>query len=70
MGEMDLYPMRYDAVLKYADEACPSDSSFRLPEQLLPNPANGTATPPRSAESESDRNPHEYDCTKPETELF
>ena len=32
VDEPDLYPMKYDAVLVYAGETCPSYSSFRLPE--------------------------------------
>ena len=36
VDESDLYPMRFDAALKYADETCPSYSSFRLPAQLIP----------------------------------
>ena len=48
----------------HADETCPSYSSFRLPAQLILNPANETATP-ASSESES-KNCKEYVCTKPE----
>ena len=62
VDEPDLYPIRYDAVLKYADESCPSYSSLRLSAQLVSNPINETATP-ASTENESSK---EYICTKPE----
>ena len=42
--------MRYDTVLKYADESRPLYSSFRLPAHLVPNPINETAI---SSESEN-----------------
>ena len=54
VDEPDLYPMRYDTVLKYADECSPSYSSFRLPAQLVPNPVNETATIPSTSETESE----------------
>ena len=44
MNEPELYSMRYYAVLKYAEETCPSYSSFRFPAQLVPNPINEIAT--------------------------
>ena len=44
VNEPDSCPMIYYAVLKYADETCPSYSSFRLPVQLVPNPVNETVT--------------------------
>ena len=62
VDEPDLYVMRYDAVLKYADETCPSYSSFRLPAQLVPSPINETATIPAGSESKSST---EYVCTNP-----
>ena len=68
VDEPDLYPMRYDAVLKYADECSPSYSSFRLPAQLVPNPVNETATIPSASEIETKIEPKsskEYVCTKP-----
>ena len=62
INSSDLYSIRYDAVLAYADETCPFYSSCRLPAQLVPNPVNETALPV-STESESSK---EYVCTKPE----
>ena len=56
--------MRYDAVLKYADETCPSYSSFRFPAQLLSNPVNETTTLLLTSESET-KSSKEYVCTKP-----
>ena len=44
VDEPELYPMRYDAVVAYADESCPSYSSFRLPVELVPNPVNERAS--------------------------
>ena len=44
IDEPELYPMRYDAVVAFADECSESYSSFRLPSHLVPNPVNETAT--------------------------
>ena len=38
------YPMRYDAVLKYADETHRNFHTFHLPIQLLPDPEDETIT--------------------------
>ena len=64
VDEPDLYPMRYDAVLKYANKTCLSYSSFRLPVQLVPNPINETATIPPTSESKS-QSSKEYVYTEP-----
>ena len=63
VDEPDLYPMRYDAVLKYADETCPSYSSFRLPVQLDLDSVNEPAM--LRSESES-KDCKEYICRKHE----
>ena len=44
VDEPELYPMRYDAVLAYADECSELYDSFRLPSELVPNPVNEIAT--------------------------
>ena len=44
VNEPDLYPMRCDAALAYADERSASFDIFRLPAQLLSTPANKSAT--------------------------
>ena len=38
------YPMRYDAVLKYADETHGRFSSYHLPTDILPDPEDETVT--------------------------
>ena len=62
VDEPDLHPMRYDAVLAYADETCPSYSSFGLPAQFIPNPVNEIATSTPRTNSE---NCKEYIKTNP-----
>ena len=65
VDELDLYPMKYYAVLKYADESCPLYySSFRLPAQFVPNPVNETATMPSTSETKIESS-KEYICTEP-----
>ena len=44
VDEPELYPSRYNAVLRYADKTCPLYSGFRLPAQLVSNPVNEKAT--------------------------
>ena len=39
-----VYPMRCNAALAYADECSTSNSSFRLPAQLLSNYVNESAS--------------------------
>ena len=43
--------MRYAAVLMYADESCPSYSSFRPPVQFVPKPVNEIAIPSSEIEN-------------------
>ena len=58
VDEPELYLMRYDAVLAYADECSSSPySSFRLSVELVPHPVNETAR----------QNCKEYIWTKPES---
>ena len=61
--EDNLYPMRYDAVLAYADEDSLSFSSFRLPTHSLTNPSNESAS---AAATTTDHNYKEYVRTEPE----
>jgi hypothetical protein len=42
--EGETYPMRYDAVLHYADEQHPNFSRFHLPDGLLEDPADEEIT--------------------------
>ena len=76
VDESELYPMKYDAVLAYADESSLSYSSFRVLAQLVHNPLN--LCPYKAWELDSDgedgritrssesKNCKEYIKTKPE----
>ena len=61
--EDNLYPMRYDAVLAYADEDSSSFSSFRFPTQSLTNPSNESAS---AAATTIGQNCKEYIRKEPE----
>ena len=64
VNEPDLYPMRYDVVLAYADECNVCFGSFRLHSYCVPNPSGKSAS--CSSMSTSSENCKEYVRKKPE----